>query len=487
MMYDAVIIGGGVVGCAIARELSRFMLSIALVESFCEVGFGTTKTNSGIIHSGHHSPPGSLKGKLVVRGNQLYDQLHGDLKFGFKRIGELDIAQTAEDLEILAKQKKNGEKKGVPGLELWDRKRLLREEPNLSPNLLGALYSPTAGVINPYELSFGLAESAERNGVRFFRENQIHAIDFRDGVFLARGARLDICGRFLINAAGVFSDKIAGLLGMNDFQIQPRKGEEYMLDKRLKGVVNHLIFPTPQPKSKGILIIPTFDGTIMVGPTAEDVEDRFDCSTTLAGAHTVFSQVKKYCPAISERDVITEFAGLRAVANTNDFIIGPTAIKGFINVAGIQSPGLTAAPAIAEYVRDILWDEGLKAEERSDWQPAIDGPARFALMDKGQRRDWVKDDPQRAKIVCRCELVTEAEVLDAVRHGATTLDGVKFRVRTGMGRCQGGFCTSRVMEILAREQGLPQHLISKRGKGSEMFYPRLESESFDQDQKGEAQ
>ena len=487
MLYDIVIIGGGVVGCAIARELSRFRLKIALTEAYCEVGFGTTKTNSGIIHSGHHSPPESLKGKLVVRGNRLYDDLQRDLKFGFKRIGELDIAQNEEDLQILAQLKEKGEKKGVTGLELWDRKRLLREEPNLSAHLLGALYAPAAGVINPYELSFGLAESAAVNGVSFFRENPVYAIDLHDGVFVAKGSRLDIHGRFIINAAGVFADKIAEMVGLNDFQIQPRKGEEYMLDKRLKGVVNHLIFPTPQPKSKGILIIPTFDGTIMVGPTAEDVADRYDFSTTLAGARTVFSQVKKYCPSISERDVITEFAGLRAVANTNDFIIGPTRVKGFINVAGIQSPGLTAAPAIAEYVREILWDEGLTAEERSDWQPAIDGPPRFALMTGEQRRLWVSDNPQRAKIVCRCELVTEAEVLDAVHHGATTLDGVKFRVRAGMGRCQGGFCTSRVMEILAREQGVPLHRISKRGKGSEMFYPRPEDEEPSHDNKGETQ
>lgn len=479
MLYDVVIIGGGVVGCAIARELSKYRLKIALTEAYCEVGFGTTKTNSGIIHSGHHSPPESLKGKLVVRGNRLYDDLQKDLKFGFKRIGELDIAQTEEDLQILMQLKEKGEKKGVTGLELWDRKRLLREEPNLSSSLLGALYAPGAGVINPYELSFGLAESAELNGVKFFRENQIHAIDNQGGVFIAKGSRLAIKGRFLVNAAGVFSDKIAEMVGMDDFQILPRKGEEYMLDKRLKGVVNHLIFPTPQPKSKGILIIPTFDGTIMVGPTAEDVDDRYDSSTTLAGARTVFSQVRKYCPSISERDVITEFAGLRAVSNTNDFIIGPTRVKGFINVAGIQSPGLTAAPAIAEYVREILRDEGLMAEERSDWQPAIEGPARFALMNSQQRREWVTSHPKRAKIVCRCELVTEAEVLDAVRHGATTLDGVKFRVRAGMGRCQGGFCTSRVMDILARTQGVPLHTISKRGKGSEMFFPRPEDEGHD--------
>ena len=482
MLYDVVIIGGGVVGCCIARELSRYKLKCALIEKECEVGFGTTKTNSGIIHAGHHSPPETVKGSLVVRGNELYEQLHKDLKFGFERIGELTVALNEEDLPVLEHLREQGEKKGVPGIEMWDRKRLRREEPNLSPNLIAALHTPSAGVINPYELSFGLAESAMNNGVEMIMENPVVGIEAKDGVLTVKGARTTVSGRFVINAAGVFADKIANLLGMNDFSIHPRKGEEYLLDKRLKGIVKRLIFPTPQPKSKGILIIPTFDGTMMVGPTAEDMDDRENVDTSLEGSKKVFESVRKYCSAISERDTITEFAGLRAVSSTNDFIIGPTSVKGFINVAGIQSPGLTAAPAIAEYVRNILKDEGLELIERDDWEPEIEGPVRFALLSAEERKELARKDPRHGRIVCRCEVVTEGEVIDAIKHGARTLDGVKFRVRAGMGRCQGGFCTARVMEILAEQTGVPFEEITKRGKGSELFYPR-----WDHDDQGDEQ
>jgi glycerol-3-phosphate dehydrogenase len=267
----------------------------------------------------------------------------------------------------------------------------------------------------------------------------------------------------VINCAGVFADKIAEMVGLNDFTIQPRKGEEYLLDKRLKGLVRRLIFPIPAENTKGILIIPTFDGTIMVGPTAEDIEDRYDVSTTYQGSDQVFGFVSRICPSINERDTITEFAGLRAVSNTNDFIIGPTRIKGFINVAGIQSPGLTSAPSIAEYVRNILMAEGLVCREKDDFKPQVPGLPRFSSLSDAQQLGLVKINPLFGKVVCRCELVTEAEVQTAIDHGARTLDGIKFRSRAGMGRCQGGFCTTRCMEILAKRLGQEIHETTKRG------------------------
>ena len=236
-----------------------------------------------------------------------------------------------------------------------------------------------------------------------------------------------------------------------------------MLDKRLMGLVRRLIFPVPNTTTKGILIIPTFNGTLMVGPTAEDTEDRFDVSTSYEGAGQVFESVSKICPSITERDTITEFAGLRAVSNTNDFIIGPTRIKGFINVAGIQSPGLTSAPAIAEFVRDILLDEGLVLEHRDDFKRHVPGPPRFATLSIDDQRRLIEKDPLFGKVVCRCELITEAEIHHAIDHGARTLDGIKFRSRAGMGRCQGGFCTTRCMDILAKRLGLSFHEITKRG------------------------
>ncbi len=457
-MYDVAVIGGGVSGCAIVRELSRFNLRIVLIERCAEVGFGTTKTNS---------PADSLKGRLAVRGNELFDKLREELNFGFRRIGEVVVARDKEEIPILEQLLRQGEERGVPGLEIWDRKRLRREEPNLSHKLVAALYAPSAGVINPYEFAFALIENAVENGVELLVEAQVQGIKVREGGGMTvelPGASLD--SRFVINAAGVFSDQVARMVGLEDFTIHPRKGEEFMLDKRLRGLVQRLIFPVPSKKTKGTLIIPTFDGTLMVGPTAQDTEDRYDLATSAEGAGKVFDFVRKICPAISPRDVITEFAGLRAVSSTNDFIIGPTAVKGFINVAGIQSPGLTASPAIAEYVRDLLAEEGLELAPKRRFRRYLEGPPRFAAMELEERRRAIASNPLFARVVCRCELVTEAEIHDAIDHGARTLDGIKFRSRAGMGRCQGGFCTSRCMEILTRRTRTDLTSITKRGGGS---------------------
>jgi glycerol-3-phosphate dehydrogenase len=465
-MYDVAIIGGGVIGCAIARELAHYRLRIALLESCAEVGFGTTKTNSGIIHPGHHSSPETLKGQLAAPGNARFTELREELHFGFRRIGELVVARTEDELPVLEQLREQGEAKGVPGLELWDRKRLRREEPNLSHKLVAALHAPSAAVINPYEFAFALIESAVHNGVDLWVDSPVEAIDQADEAFTLRTPTDELTARYVINSAGLFSDKVARMVGLDDFSIHPRKGEEYMLDKRLQGLVRRLIFPVPSETTKGTLIIPTYDGTLMVGPTAEDTEDRHDRSTTEAGSRQVFDFVRQICPAISARDTITEFAGLRAVSSTNDFIIGPTAVKGFINVAGIQSPGLTASPAIAALVRDILRDEGLQLSEKGNFLRTPARAERFAAASTEQRQQLIAMNPRFGRVVCRCELVTEAEIHEAIDHGARTLDGIKFRSRAGMGRCQGGFCTSRCMEILARRTEQPLTALTKRGGAS---------------------
>lgn len=470
-IFDVVIVGGGVIGCAIARELSRYRLEVVLLEKNAEVGFGTSKTNSGIIHPGHDTPLSTLKGRLVVRGNALFDQLCSELHFGFRRIGELKVALHPEDLEALKKLKAQGDEKGVPGLELWDAPRLQREEPNLSRALLGALYAPSAGVINPYEFAFALVENAQANGVALEVDCPVEGIEAGPEGLAVRTPRGVFRGRFVLNCAGVASDSVAGMVGCSTFKITPRKGEEYMLDKRLKGLVRRLVFPVPTKTTKGTLIIPTFDGTLMVGPTAHDVEDRDDFSTSTRGAEEVFAFVRKLCPAIGPKDAITAFAGLRAVADSNDFVIGPTPVKGFYNVAGIQSPGLTSAPAIAEYVRDLLKEDGLRLEPRPGFDPTVNGPTRFAQLSPEEQDRLAAKNPLFAKVVCRCELVTEAEIHEAIDHGARTLDGIKFRTRAGMGRCQGGFCTSRCMEILSRRLEIPITSVTKRGGGSWMVQP----------------
>ena len=465
-MYDVAIIGGGVIGCAIARELSRYRLRTVVLEMCEEVGFGTTKTNSGIIHAGHHSSPDTLKGRLVVRGNELFDELFDELNFGFARIGELVVARDQEDMKVLEDLQNQGEAKGVPGLEMWDQHRLRREEPNLSHKLIAALHAPSAGVINPYEFAFALIENAMENGVELKINSPVEKIQTgKNGITLhIPGEKIKT--RFAVNCAGIFADEIARMAGLNDFSIHPRKGEEYMLDKRLMGLVRKLIFPVPGANSKGILIIPTYNGTMMVGPTAEDTDDRWDMSTSIEGAEQVFASVSQICPSITERDTITEFAGLRAVSSTDDFIIGPTRKKGFINVAGIQSPGLTSAPAIAEYVCEILKDEGLDLAPRKNFKPQVPGPPRFATMNLEDQQQLIKLNPRFGKVVCRCELVTEAEIHNAIDHGGRTLDGIKFRSRAGMGRCQGGFCTTRCMDILAERLGVSFDKITKRGGDS---------------------
>lgn len=466
MLYDVLIIGGGIVGCAIARELTRYQLHVALCERSAEVGFGTTKSNSGIIHGGHHADPQTLKGKLEWAGNQRWDRLCAELGFGFRRVGELTIAMQEAQFPVLDKLMRHGETQGIPGLEVWERERILQEEPALSPDVLAAVYAPLTGVINPYEACYGLAESALCNGLALFTNTPVTGLSTDGTHWVVRSPNGEFTARFVINAAGLYSDTVAELAGVRTFTIHPRKGEEYLLDKRLAGLVKRVIFPCPTPVSKGILVIPTYDGTIMVGPTAHDTLDKEELTTSAAGSAEVFAAAQRSVPGVSERDVIAQFAGLRSPADGDDFIIGPTAQRGFINVAGIQSPGLTAAPAIAELVCDILRDEGLELHARPDFVPGLPLPIHFHALSTEEQMALVARDPRYRRIACRCEFVTEGEVLDAIARGACTLDGVKFRTRAGMGRCQGGFCTSRVLELLAHAQGAPLSAVTKRGPGT---------------------
>lgn len=465
-VYDVTIIGGGIIGTAIARELMRYDVRAVLVEKEVEVGFGTSKSNSGIIHGGHHSEPGTIKAKYEWPGNQMWDRLAAELGFAFKRIGELTLAFSEEEVDKLLAMKEQGEALGVPGLEIWDRDRILREEPNVSPSVVAGLYAPTTGVINPYEACFAFAGNARKNGLELALGRPVSAIERIPGGFLVIAGGEPIPTRFIVNAAGLFADEVARMAGDDTFRITGRKGEEYLLDKRLQGFVQRLLFPLPTPESKGILVIPTYDGTLMVGPTAHATEDKTDVATSWAGSDEVFSFVKRVVPGISERDCIAQFAGVRAVADGNDFIIGPSHVEGLINVAGIQSPGLTAAPAIAVDVVRMLADLGLELAEKHDFDPTYKAPVRFNMLPREEQRRLVARDPSYGKIVCRCEYVTEGEIRDAIRAGARTLDGIKFRTRAGMGRCQGGFCSWRSMQLLSEELGISMTEVTKKGGNS---------------------
>ena len=492
--FDVAIVGAGVVGGAIARELSRYRLRIALLEKEVDVSFGTSKANSGIIHAGFHSPPGSLKGFLEAKGNRTFDRLAEELGFPFERRGELVVAFREEELEILQSLYQQGRTNNVQYMELLGRERTLEMEPALNPDVRGSLYAPTSGIIGPYEYCFALVENALQNGVELFTGEEVRWIAVNRGrrapgirgfrLETARGTRLE--SRFVVNAAGLYADRVAAMVGITGFSIRPRKGEEYLLDKRVGNLVRRVIFPVPTEKSKGMLVIPTIDGPVMVGPTADDVDDREDTRTTREGLKRVFEHAQRMIPSIRASDVITSFAGLRPVAvgpgaGGNDFIIGewegPARVPGFINAAGIQSPGLTASPAIAEMVRDALLRAGLRLEVNPAFNPVRRPHLRVRGLVEGReyaelaRR--IEGRPDYSRIVCRCESVTEAEVTAAIRAGHTTLDGIKYASRACTGRCQGGFCTYRILKLMQKETGLPLEKLTKKGPGSELLLGRL--------------
>ncbi len=471
MDHDVTIIGAGVVGCAIARELMRFDLSVVLLEREAEVGFGTSKANSGIIHAGHHSSSDTLKGRLEWAGNQRWDDLADDLGFGFERVGDLTVAFTPDEVQTIRELQRQGEAAGVPGLELWGPERIRAEEPHLNPAILAALHAPTAGVVNPYEACFSLVENAVRNGLEVACDEPVVGIERIDGGIAVTTPKRSFTSRFVVNAAGLGADRVAELAGVRTFTLRARKGEEYLLDKRVGGLVSRIVFPCPTPTSKGILVIPTFDGTLMVGPTATEVDDRDDLSTTDEGAAAIFAAVGRLVPGISAKDCIAEFAGVRAVSDSEDFVIEPTSLPGFINVGGIQSPGLTAAPAIADLVIEILDDLGAHLEPNPSFEPGIDKPVHVEALTMAERAALAEADPRFSHVVCRCELVTEGEIADAIERGARTLDGLKFRTRAGMGRCQGGFCTWRCMQLLAGPDG-DLAAVTKRGGDSWMVIRR---------------
>lgn len=477
--YDVAVIGAGVVGAGVARELSRFRVGVALVEKEVDASFATSKANSGIIHAGFHDTPGTLKARLCVAGNRAFDRLAAELGFPFERRGELVVAFTEEEVQALQRLYARGRENGVPEMALLGRERTLELEPNLSPDLLGALHAPTAGIIGPYEYCFALVENARQNGVVLLFGARVVAIRPGDGLFsIATGDGRSIRARFVVNAAGLHADEVAGLVGLDDFSIEPRKGEEYLLDKRVGGLVRRVIFPVPSKRSKGLLVIPTVDGPVMVGPTSEKTRDKEDCSTTRKGLRKVFRHAQRMVPAIRASDVITSFAGIRPVSSTGDFVIGGTSVPGFVNAAGIQSPGLTASPAIAEMVVACLKREGLELEPRPGFVSSRPPVAR--IRESLERRSFDEvaalagKDPLYGRMVCRCENITEAEIVQAVRRGHVTLDGIKYATRAGTGRCQGGFCTFRIMRIISRETGMPLERITKKGPGSEIVLGRLE-------------
>ncbi|MFH1878097.1 MAG: NAD(P)/FAD-dependent oxidoreductase [Candidatus Omnitrophota bacterium] len=469
--YDILIVGAGVTGTSIARELSRYRLRIAVIEKEEEPAFGVSKSNSGIIHPGTQNPARSLKGRLCVAGNRLTRVVCRELGVEFKETGELIVAFNDQERDELLRLKKEAEAARVPGIKIVDRAWLGKNEPNLNSEASFALYAPTAGIISPYRLVYGLAENAVKNGVELFTlapaENIIYrrSEKYRFEVSTPEGV---LRSSYLVNAAGLFADEVSRMAGLESFKITPRKGEEFLLDKKREHITNHLIFPIPSKISKGILVIKTADGNPMIGPTAEDVDEKTDLSTSAPGLEKVLSGARKMIPSISGDDIIAYFAGLRPVSG-DDFIIRyEDSVPGLVNVAGIQSPGLTSAPAIALMVIGLLKGTGLRMKRKLFFHGHRRKTTHLFSMPPERAKRLIKKDASYGDIVCRCEMVSAKEVRDAVKRGAGTLDGIKFRTRAQSGRCHGGFCTTRLLRILAEEKGRQLTGITKRGPGSEI-------------------
>ena len=488
-MYDVIIIGGGVVGCAIARELSQYRLSVALLEKHSEVCEGSSKANSAIVHGGFDAKPGTLKARLNVRGNELIRRLAPQLQFHFKQIGSLVVAFSDEDMEAIKTLYERGIANGVPELEIWNREKTLAEEPNLSPETKGALFCGTAGIVCPFGMTYAFIENAVENGAELICDAEVTGIQKIDEDIqqaqTRETARFSITtpqgvftARYVINAAGLYADKIAAMIGDYDYAINPRKGEYRVLDKVCGDLVHHVIFQAPTKMGKGVLVTPTYDNNLLAGPTAQDVDDREDTSTTLAGLNKIDSSAKKSVPALDFRKTIRTFTGVRARPSTGDFMIYASKhAKGFIHAGGIESPGLSSAPAIAEYVAELLQHAGAMLIKKPQVVSARKGISQFSALSNEERAALIAENPLYGRIICRCEMVTEAEIVEAIRRpaGARSVDGVKRRVRPGTGRCQGGFCTPRVLEILSRELQLPMEDIAKSDRGTEIVLERLKN------------
>jgi len=469
--YDVIVIGAGVVGTAIARELSRYKLNIAVLEKEEDLAFGVSKSNSGIIHPGTQNPPHSLKGRLCVAGNKLIRKISRQLGVDFKEVGELIVVFKEEDIQQLLQLKKQAQMLGVPKLKIVKRDWLKKHEPNLTHKAVAALYAPTAGIISPYRLAYDMAENALANGVEIFTQQKVVGIIAEKNaspgqMFEIKTLSDKFKTQYIINAAGLYADDVSGLAGVNDFSIKPRKGEEFILDKKKEHLTRHLLFPLPSKTSKGILVIKTADGNPMIGPTAEDCDDKEDLTTSDAGFQKVLNSAQRMIPSIKETDIIAYFAGLRPAAG-DDFIIRHEAsVPGFINVAGIQSPGLTAAPAIALMVCEILKDNGLSLKKKRIFYACRKKTIHLSAIAFSHTAKLIRKDPAYGDIVCRCEMVSAKEIKDAIERGAKTLDGIKFRTRAQAGRCHGGFCTTRIMKILSNAANTPLTEITKKGAGS---------------------
>ncbi len=465
-MFDAVVIGAGVIGAFVARSLSRYDLRVAVLEKEEDVAMGATRANSAIVHAGFDAKEGSLKAKFNVLGSEMMEEVCRELGVKYNRCGSLVVGFSDEDRETLGALLLRGEKNGVKGLRIVERDELLSLEKNIGKTARLALYAPTGAIVCPYELCMAAIGNAMDNGAELKCNFKVSAIEKCEGgykVFSEGGE--EIFARLVINCAGVYSDEIAKMAGDGSFNITARRGEYMLLDKECGAEVSHTIFRCPTKMGKGILVTPTVDGNLLLGPTAENIEDKTDTSTTPEGLAKVRKLAAEQVDGIAFGKVITSFTGIRSVSDVGDFIINSPA-EAFINVAGIESPGLSSAPAIGEYVSELALSFGLfEAKEKADFNPCRKPSHWFSSLSADEKNEVIKEHPEYAHIICRCELVTEGEILEAIRTNPKphSLDGVKRRTRATMGRCQGGFCSPYIVELLAKEMECDYADITKFG------------------------
>lgn len=473
-MYDAVIIGGGAVGCAVARYLSRYRLSICLVERGEDVCVGTSKANSAICHAGFDAPVGSAKARFNVEGSRMMEGLSQELDFPYRRCGSLVLCFDEAELPHLRELLERGVQNGVEGLEILDRAALRALEPAVSDKAVAALWAPTGAVLCPIGMTIALAENAAANGCAFRFNTEVAHIERRDGFFRLHTGGDCIDTRVVISAAGVYGDALHNQLCADKLTIVPRRGEYCLLDRTCGQLVQHTIFQLPSAMGKGVLVTPTVHGNLLVGPTAVDQPDKDRTATTAEGLRSVAETAAKSVENLPMRDVITSFAGLRAHLSgpEDDFIVGEST-DGFFEAVGIESPGLSSAPAIGRYLAELAAAK-LHAAEKEDFIAQRRDMPHPREMDFASRQDLIARDPAYGQVICRCEGVTEGEIRDAIRRvpGARSLDGVKRRVRAGMGRCQGGFCGPKVMELLSRELQVPITALTKGGGESRLLAGR---------------
>ena len=481
MIYDVLIVGAGVIGGMLARELSRYELSVCLLEKENDVATGASKANSGIVHGGYDPEPGTLKAKLNTEGVALLFEAAQQLHVPIVRNGSMVCAfGTEEEHALLKKLYERGFENGISGHSLLTGDEARAIEPNLSQEVSLVLHVPNAGIVGPYELTIAAVGNAMDNGVELRRNFEVTSIEKNDNIFTVGAADGSaVQGRYLVNCAGGYSDKIAQLAGDGFYTITPRAGEYMLLDKAEGSRVSHTLFQCPTKDGKGILVSPTAHGNLLVGPTATKVATPMSKDTTAAGLEQVQRLASKSVPSVNYRQVITSFTGVRATGSTGDFVLEASKkVPGFIQAGAIESPGLTCCVSIAKYVVGLLAQSGLPLSEKAHWDGTRKDTHAFEHMNDEEKDAFIKENPAYGKIICRCETVTEGEILEAIRLNppAWDVDGVKRRTRSGMGRCQGGFCGPYVMDLISRELGIPMADVTKNGGASKMVLGRIGEE-----------